>query len=168
MPTVLERRRSLRGVVVPVGLAAVALLAVMAGLRVYCGSFPAAIAYLAGDRLLVDASSKTVGDVAIGERASVAFTLCNRSAAPVTILGVKTSCTCTATGDLPMTLPPSSSRTLAVTYSPRPSAKPGQVLETMQLFTDSRAQPTMPLAIVGRVGPVRAGASQPPAPAKGH
>ena len=157
---VAERKRSLRGMGAILGLSAVALCVVLIGLRLYCGSFGAGLAYLSGDRLLVDASSRSTGEVLIGEQAMLKFHLSNRSSTPITIFGAKSSCTCTATQDLPLTLPPSSVRTLRVTYRPRPSTKFGTFAETLRLYTDYPSQSTLPLAIVGHVGRGQADPSQ--------
>ncbi len=165
---VAERKRWLRGLGATLGLSAVALLAVLIWLRMSCGTLHAGLAYLSGDRLLVDASSRSTSEVAPGELATLEFHLSNRSSQPITIFGAKSSCTCTATGDLPMTLPPSSARTLRVTYRPRPGTKPGTYPESLRLFTDYPKQATLPLVLVGRVAQGSAALSQSPSPTQGE
>ena len=163
-----ERQRWLRGLGATLGLSAVALLAVLLWLRLSCGTLHAGLAFLSGDRLLVDAASRSTGEVRIGEQATLEFHLSNRSSSTITIFGAKSSCTCTATGDLPMTLPPSSARTLRVTYQPRPGTKPGIYPESLRLYTDYPKQATLPLVLVGRVAQESAAPSQSPPPTQGE
>jgi len=165
---VAERKRLLRGLGATLGLSAVALFVVLIWLRVSCGTLHAGLAYLSGDRLLVDADSKSTGEVQIGEQATLEFLLSNRSSKPITIFGAKSSCTCTATSDLPMTLPPSSAQTLLVTYRPRPGTKPGTYPESLRLYTDYPTQATLPLVLVGRVAQGSAAPSQSPPSTQGE
>lgn len=144
------------------GLSTVGLTAVLIWLCISCGSLHAGISYLSGDRLLVDAPSRVTRDLAAGEEGAVEFVLSNRADIPITILGARSSCSCTATHDLPLRLPPSSSRSIRVTYRPRSDTKPGAYPQTVQLYTDYPKRATLPLILVGRVAQAAAPSQAPP------
>ena len=109
------------------------------------GSVSAALAYVKGDRLLVDVGAKTLAPMSPGEKKTVTFWVTNRSSEPITILGAKSSCTCTAAGDLPLTIPAGATRPVAVGIHAGP--KPAVLDGTLKLFTDHPSKPVLTLRV---------------------
>jgi hypothetical protein len=99
------------------------------------GSAASALAYLRGDRLVPDAYSKSFGTVAKDERPTVEFLLRNCSKQPIKVRGVTRSCTCLATSELPIVIPPHGEAILRV--SSRAKSSLGPYSERLRLFTDS-------------------------------
>ena len=88
-------RSSLRTLVVTIALS-LTMLGLGAGYgRHRFGSMSAALAYLRGDRLLVDESSRTIDDVQSGSEIVVRYGFTNWAAHPVKLLGMSSSCSCT-------------------------------------------------------------------------
>ncbi len=76
---------------------------VLVGLLAF-GSLDAAIGYATGARLLATDSAQYAGRLADGETGAVAFELTNYSRQSISILGAKSTCSCMALDDLPLTL----------------------------------------------------------------
>ncbi len=100
-----------------------------------CGSAASALAYLRGDSLVPDAYSKSFGTVSKDERPSVEFLLRNWSKQPIKVIGVTRSCTCLATSDLPIVIPPHGEAILRV--SSRMKSSLGPYSEGLRVFTDT-------------------------------
>jgi hypothetical protein len=111
------------------------------------GSVSAALARLRGDRLLVDAYSKSFGSVVAGRLETVEFSLWNTASRPVTVLGARSSCTCAAADDLPMVVPSGGRRSIRIIVGRNP--QPGAVSEHVTLFTDEPSQPQLALRVEG-------------------
>lgn len=111
------------------------------------GSFSAGLARLRGDRLLVDAYSKSFGSLEAGRVGTVEFNLLNTTWRPVTVLGARSSCTCAATDDLPMVVPSGGRRSIRILV--RRDRKPGRVSEQVSLFTDEPSQPELVIRVEG-------------------
>jgi hypothetical protein len=99
------------------------------------GSAASALAYLRGDSLVPDAYSKSFGTAAKDERPSVEFLLRNRTEQPIKVLGVTRSCTCLATSDLPIVIPPHGEAILQV--SSQAKSRLGPYSERLRVFTDA-------------------------------
>jgi hypothetical protein len=129
------------------------------------GSIPTALAYVAGERLLVDSPSKSFGTVDAGAEPVVPFTVQNRSDHAVKIIGARTSCTCTIVANLPMTIPPGGS--LDVPISVKTSRLKGQVSVTVRVYSDDPRRAELVLNVEGFI---RTQTSPPelPAPVEGR
>jgi hypothetical protein len=119
------------------------LLAV--GIRRF-GSTASALAYLRGESLIPDAYSKSFGTVAKDERPTVEFLLRNWGKQPIKVRGVTRSCTCLATSDLPIVIPPHGEAILQV--SSRATSRLGQYSQRLRVFTDA-GQSNLVLGIQG-------------------
>jgi hypothetical protein len=104
-----------------------------------------------GGALSVDAPVKSFGDAPSGKRVAVTFTLTNRSARPIRVVGATLFCGlhgCLAIDNLPLEIPPLSNRDFVVCVETR---GPGQLAGELTLFSDSPGQPQTVLGINGRV-----------------
>jgi len=117
-------------ILVSVGFASV----LVAGIQRF-GSAASTLAYLRGDPLVPDAYRKSFGTVAKDERPSVEFLLRNCGKQAIKVLGVTRSCTCLATSDLPVVIPPHGEAVLTVSSRAKPTL--GPYSERLRLFTDS-------------------------------
>ncbi len=113
------------------------------------GSLRTAAVYLAGDRLLADARSKTFGMAVRGQDPTVKFELYNRTSKPIAIIGASSSCTCVVAEDLPMTITTSGKGALKVKI--RTASKSGRIMESLKVYTDYADQPVIELKVIGRV-----------------
>jgi hypothetical protein len=111
------------------------------------GSLNQALAYASGQRLLVDRAAKsfTLGP---GEGVGrVEFVLSNHFDRPIRVLGVRTSCTCTVAGDVPMTIPAGGRRPLEVVVKVQPEAR--AVDESVVVLTDAPGRRGLALRVTG-------------------
>ncbi len=113
------------------------------------GSFACALAYLAGDRLIPDSYARTFGSVRSGDIIEVHFHISNYANIPIRILGSSSTCTCVVAEELPLSIPPSEGHSLRVKVSS--GSVLGTKWEKLKLFTDLPQQPTLVLAVKGRV-----------------
>jgi len=103
------------------------------------------------DGLLVDALVKSFGDAPSRKRVAVTFSLTNRSALPIRILGATSYCGrhgCLAYDNLPLDIPPFSKRDLVVFAETR---APGEFASDLTLFSDVPGQFQTVLRVNGRV-----------------
>ena len=114
------------------------------------GSVAAGIDYLAGKRILAEASERDFGVVPVGGEATARFRMSNLTGRPVVVLGGKTSCTCAMVTGLPLTIPPRGGADLTVVVRDRPGQGAHEVAENILLYTDSPDQPSVDLKVVGR------------------
>lgn len=115
------------------------------------GSIRRAVAYLAGDRLFFDASSKPLGPVEPGQKGTVEFLLTNYSDDPVVILGAKASCSCSVPQNLPAAVAPGATQPLVISVSPNAnsgSGAPGEIA-LIQFHTDHKRQSSLVVRITG-------------------
>jgi hypothetical protein len=101
--------------------------------------------------LFIDAPVKSFGDAPSRRRVAVTFTLTNRSARPIRIVGATPFCGlhgCLAFDNLPLDIPPLSKRDLVVFAETR---DPGQLTSELTLFSDVPGHPQIPLVVNGRV-----------------
>ena len=92
-------------------------------LIVIFGSIGAAMTFFSGQRLVVDSPSKFAGSVKEGDFAEVSFRLSNFSAQGIRVIGAKSSCSCLAILDLPVSIESWESkqiRVLVFASRPRP------------------------------------------------
>jgi len=125
-------------------------LFIAAGLALYWfGGIGPAVANLKGDRLIADSYSKSFGTAESGQIPVVVFNMTNAANRPITILGVRSSCTCVVPDDIPMTVAPRESRPLRVGL--KTGLKAGRVSEQLLIYTDCKENPEILLRIVGQV-----------------
>ena len=103
------------------------------------------------DVLFVDSPVKSFGNAPSGRRVAISFTLANRSSRAIRILGVTPYCGrhgCLSYDNLPLKIPPSSTRDLVVYAETR---EPGEFACNLMLFSDVPDQVQTVLGINGRV-----------------
>jgi len=115
------------------------------------GSLRAAVAYLGGERLLVDQRVRSIGEVTRGYPSAFRYSLMNLTGRPVKILGARMSCSCTAVGSMPDTLPVAESRTIEFELTPSEQQPDGEITGTVRLFTDDPSHHELELAFVAQV-----------------
>jgi hypothetical protein len=101
--------------------------------------------------LSVDAPVKSFGDAPSGKRVALIFTLQNRSARPIRVVGAGLVCGlhgCLTTENLPLEVSPSSSRDLIVYVE---TGQPGHFAGELTIFSDSPGQLRTMLGVNGRV-----------------
>ena len=113
------------------------------------GSLGSALGYLAGNRLVPDNYNKSFGTIRSKDTTEVYFRLENYSKSPVTILGSNSTYTCVVTENLPLSIPALGHHSLKVKVAPRKTV--GQRSEKLKLFTNLPQQPTLVLALSGKV-----------------
>ena len=125
----------------------VALVLVFA--MMWFGSLASALAYLAGERLIVDTRSKSFGTIEMGKGATLTFHVTNYSGRPITILGSESSCSCVVTSDLPKRILPGERGDLRIDFRNRSLS--GWISERATFFTDNPSQTRLILSIRGNV-----------------
>jgi Protein of unknown function (DUF1573) len=131
-------------------LASVGLLCLLAiAVRSFGGLVPA-LSYLRGDRLILDAHSKSFGTIDGGQRQTVTFKLTNMTDRPIRLLGAMSSCTCVAADQLPTTAI-ARGATYDIHFSYRAKQRGAEVAESVRVFTDHPIYERVDLIIKGRV-----------------
>lgn len=125
------------------------LLAAGAGYgRLRFGSVSATLDSLRGRSVLVDERAKSIIGVRPGSQVVMSYALTNISDRPVRIIGSSSSCECTTIEEMPITLPPSETRTVSarITISEHNPNSSG----TLRLFTDEPRSPEIALSYTVR------------------
>ncbi len=144
------RSRRIRGIQKLVAVFLVCMLAcVLFGNLLHGGSVMIALAYLRGERLIIDPIVAFANDGLPGEEREILFRVLNFTDRPVKLLGANSSCTCASTKDLPLVIPPAESRMLSVTY--RFSEAQSSLEEIVTLYTDDRQRSRLVVRIKRRV-----------------
>lgn len=107
-----------------------------------------------GHALFVDSTTKSFGVVNEGDPASVMFSLTNRGAEPVRVVGCMKYCNCIITDDLPFVLSPDETRKFKVsvrTYIRKVGSPSELINQPVTLFTTSPLQAEIHLAIKGEI-----------------
>ncbi len=151
-PVVLDARvnRSRRVELVAAGLTLLVGLGIVAGAVAYRHRMAKATLFGgAVQSLAPDALTKSLGDVAPDEAATVAFTLRNLTDHPIRIQGAQTSCACTVVEGIPRTIAAGDAQDFkGVVHT---STKPGQFDGSFVLYTDDDNEPEVRLGYSGRV-----------------
>jgi hypothetical protein len=114
------------------------------------GSTSNAVAYLAGDRIFADATSKEFGQLKPGQVKRVEFKLHNYSKSSITIYGSSSSCTCTVAENLPLTIPAGETRSLPIQVETTEKAL-GRFEQTVKLYTNGNAKREFDLKLLGQI-----------------
>jgi len=139
----------LRGVL-RIGLGTGAFLTLIGGAFLLAFDYPAgALARLRGEVIAVEPIVSRVGDGVAQEHRRFSVQLTNHGERPVRLLGGTTTCSCIATEDLPITVPPGESRSLAVQV--KFSGGAGRFQHSFLLYTDDAKQPVVTARFAGRV-----------------
>jgi len=129
--------------------AGVILAAVMGVLTWVYGSPYEALLYAKGESLTVEPSVSHVGDGVAGERRTFTIQLTNHRDNPIKVIGGTTNCSCIATSDLPIVVPPKESRSITVRINFR--GGPGRFRHSFVLYTDDERQATITAWFSGRM-----------------
>lgn len=137
---------------VPLGLIGVAIvLATLAGVGTLAfGSLDAAIAKLRGEPLSVSPALLDFGHGKPGESLTTSVTVRNYTTDPVRLIGGTSDCSCLVTQDLPVTIPPGESVSIAVRLKV-PGGTPGHLTRRVEVFTDCPGRRTLMLTATCRV-----------------
>ena len=114
---------------------ATAIVAVF-GWLVY-GSIHAVPALAAGRTVISDPSAVWAGDLHVGERKPVSFSLINLDSRPLAIIGMGANCTCVQVDQIPLEIPPRSTRSVRVWVSPLSSQAEMPFLQKINLYTST-------------------------------
>jgi hypothetical protein len=113
------------------------------------GSARETIAWAFGQRLFVNPTSQSCGEVEPGGLRTVRFEAANWSPRPIRFIGADVTCSCTSINELPFTLPPHNRRVIRVAVRAR--QEPGPIQERLRLFTEYDRRRTITLEVPGRV-----------------
>jgi hypothetical protein len=126
------------------------ILASLAGIAHFgFGSTQAALAYLRGQRLSVYPALLDMGEGAPGETREANIQLQNWTGNPVRLYGGTSDCSCVATEDLPLTIPPGEGRSIRVKM--RLPVANGAFNRTAFLMTDDEQTPTILFRLTGQI-----------------
>lgn len=113
------------------------------------GSIHNAIRFAVGERITVDAASKSFGTAEPGQRLAITFLLANHGASPIRVLGSTSDCSCTVPGDMPFVVNPGQSRPFHVAL--QMPQEPQGFSSKITLYTSSPDQLELDLVITGEV-----------------
>lgn len=131
-------------------LGAVAFLVLIGGSFLLAFDNPSgALAGLRGESVTAQPLVSDVGDGVNGEERPFIVELRNHTGRSVRIVGGTASCSCLATGDLPITLPPGELRSVEVRMTFR--GEPGRFQHHFQFYTDDDTQRILIARFRGRV-----------------
>jgi len=129
---------------------AVSLLAIGFALATsYYGSIRGLRAALRGDSLLYDAWVEPSKPLVADEEAVLSVRVRNLTSRPVRIVGFLTTCTCTSTQSVPLTLAPRQELVVPVHVIPPPGKEDFQ--SSMTLYTNVSTQAELPVRFSARV-----------------
>jgi hypothetical protein len=133
-----------------IGVGAAVLLALSGGAFLFAKANPVeALAWFRGEAITVDPPVSDVGKGQPGEERTFRVELTNRTRRPIRVIGGTTNLSCSATGDLPLTLAEGETGTLEV--SVRFVGSPGRFQYRFVLLTDDEEQPEVVARYSGRV-----------------
>ena len=115
------------------------------------GSFAGGVAFISGQRTILDREVLGLGSVRQGSSRTFRVSVRNLNSWDVKLLGANYSCTCSSLSGLPSTIPAGSMITLIAKINPR--KKIGKLNESIVIFTDDPASRTLEIRIVGDVKP---------------
>lgn len=113
------------------------------------GSSEVALASLGNDDVAVQPGQIDFGVSPAGESVPRTVTIHNLSASPLTLLGGTADCSCVATADMPVTIPPGESRAIGITL--KLPATAGTFRREAYLWTDNPSHKTLVIELTGRV-----------------
>ena len=99
--------------------------------------------------LVLDTTTRPLGDIAADQTVTFAFTLRNGTDQPIRIQGSQVSCTCTVVEGIPQVISPGGSTD--ITSAVHTSKLPGPFFGSLTLYTDNDAEPEIHLDYSGRV-----------------
>jgi hypothetical protein len=129
--------------------AAAFLLLMMGGLLVGFDDPWSALARLRGEAIRVEPAVSEVGVGVPGEEREFTVALVNSTGHTVRVIGGTSSCSCAATGDLPITLAPGETRPVRVTIGFRGGK--GMFQARFLFYTDDEKQSEVVARLAGRV-----------------
>ena len=112
------------------------------------GSSEVALAGFGGDEVAVRPGQIDFGTGHVGEQLPRTVTVHNLAAGPLTLLGGTADCSCVATADMPVTIPPGESRTVGLTL--KLPATAGTFRREAYLWTDNPSHKTLVIELTGR------------------
>ncbi len=139
------------GLVAPAASVVAALIVLTAIGTIIYGSPGAALAHLRGEPVALKPSYIELGTARPGEIHEHTITIMNYDSQPVKVFGGTTDCSCSATQDLPVEIPPHESRTVRISVRLPSSASRGMFTRVADLITDHPRQPVLRLRIGCRI-----------------
>jgi hypothetical protein len=134
-----------------VGLTALLLTGLGAASTYMAGSPEAALARLRGNVLTVSPDYIDLGSGSAHQTLVATVAVRNWSGEPVHLIGGTSDCSCVATSDLPLTVPPGEARALVIRLTIPSASKSGEFNRLAELWTDHASQPRIRLRIGCRV-----------------
>jgi hypothetical protein len=146
-------RSALGTALLPLGggvIGTTAVLALLVGAaHLSFGSSQAALAYLRGERLSVSPRLLEMGEGHAGETLDAAVELRNWADKPIRVYGGTSDCSCVATDDLPLSIPPGEARSVRVRI--RLPRADGLFNRTAYLITDDEQTRTLIFRLTGQI-----------------
>lgn len=114
------------------------------------GSLSSALAYLNGERLLVDLGTLSFGTARRGEERDLQFTIRNRTGKEVKILGTRSTCGCMATAEkFPISIGNRGQQDLTIHVWL--TGKDSAFEKRVDFYTDDDANPVVPVVVRGTI-----------------
>jgi hypothetical protein len=146
-------RSTIRTALIPAAWAVggmVLISGLVLGIASFCfGSLPAALAYLRGERIWVEPRLLDVGEGVAGDVRKVPIELTNWTNRRIRLIGGTADCSCTLLEDLPVTIPPNETRSVAV--SVRLSGAPGIISRKAGFLVEQDGVKRVNFFITGRI-----------------
>jgi uncharacterized protein (DUF58 family) len=112
------------------------------------GSPARAVAFLRGERLLIEPPGVQLGLGIPGQKRTVHFVVTNLDSFPVRIVGSSTACTCVSVDNLPVEIAAGGTKQVVVNVT---FPKQPEFNQDVLFFTDSRRQPRLIASVSGSV-----------------
>lgn len=130
-------------------IAAIVLGIVFAAAFLAFGSFAAALAWVRGERVVVEPLVTDLGTCELGERRIIQLRVANGDDAPVRIVGGTTTCNCVATQGLPVDIPIGEDR--AVPVSVIVTGESREFVQTVTLYVNGQVMRMLQARIYARL-----------------
>lgn len=100
------------------------------------GSLASGVAYLRGQRIVVDGAIRNLGDVQAGDERIISFSLANVTGRSIRVLGSRLTCGCTESRGLPQRLSRTALETVELVFHPWEDQAGTNVEGRITLFLD--------------------------------
>jgi hypothetical protein len=118
-----------------VAASVILFISLAGGTTAYYGSMDGGLAALRGERVSLSSSYLEFGEGVVGQELKASISITNFADTPLRIVGGTSDCSCTATENLPLTIPPGGTESVPITMK-IPNIKPGQMTRKVILRTE--------------------------------
>lgn len=131
-------------------LVTVCYFVLLGACSLWCGSLRRAFAFLEGSSILIDCDEINLGEVESEDAVTVPIPIANISSHPLRVIGIRGSCDCVVTDELPLLVQPGEHRDLSITLSASKHAI-GDFMNRVILYTDCERNRLLTVGIRGTI-----------------